>query len=187
MKGEWEGEREKSYLLYIFFNVTHRAKQLRKGHKLSNLSVYRWKQHLQRVCDVTNDREEIEIFARNNCPPPQNFFLFSESGFTSGEISLFWGIIKTSGNNWINIKRDKSIAYRRPDLSKCGSHGEEVRNVLWGTAGERRRSTRWTTTRRRRETRICIVLGCGGNAQGESSCWSRAGPGWTVREWTRGR
>lgn len=28
--------------------------------------------------------------------------------------------------------------------------------------------------KKERNERICIVLGCGGNAQGESSCWSRA-------------
>lgn len=49
----------KNYLVYIFFNVVHRVKQLSKGHKLSNLSVYRCKQRL-RVCDATDDEGEVD-------------------------------------------------------------------------------------------------------------------------------
>lgn len=39
--------------------VVHRVKQLSKGHKLSNLSVYRCKQRL-RVCDATDDEGEVD-------------------------------------------------------------------------------------------------------------------------------
>lgn len=37
--------------------------------------------------------------------------------------------------NWIYLKRDKSVV-RGLDLSKRGSYGEGVKNVLWGTTGE---------------------------------------------------
>lgn len=54
----------KNYLVHIFFNVVHRAKQLSKGHKLSNRSVYRCKQRLlRRVCDATDGGEVDESFA----------------------------------------------------------------------------------------------------------------------------
>lgn len=53
----------KNYLVHIFFNVVHRTKQLSKGHKLSNRSVYRCKQRLRRVCDATDGGEVDESFA----------------------------------------------------------------------------------------------------------------------------
>lgn len=50
----------KNYLVYIFFNAVHRAKQLSKGHKLSNPSVYRCKQRLRHLCDATDDEGEVD-------------------------------------------------------------------------------------------------------------------------------
>lgn len=114
---------QKNYLLYIFFNVVHRAKQLSKGHKLSNPSVYRCKQRLQRVM-----RQTMKERLMNLSPELlwRNSFASSESEFTNGdERSPSFRTIETSGNNWINVKRDKSVVYREgPDLSKRGSHGE---------------------------------------------------------------
>lgn len=73
-----------------------------------------------------------------------NPFVFPQSISTNGdERFLSFRVIETSGNNWINVKRDKSVdSYRGTDLSKRGSYGEGVKNMLWGTAGERRRSIR---------------------------------------------
>lgn len=50
----------KNYLVYIFFNVVHHAKQLSKGHKLSNPSVYRCKQRLRHLCNATDDGGEVD-------------------------------------------------------------------------------------------------------------------------------
>lgn len=55
--------------------------------------------------------------------------------------------------------------------------------MLCGGHGRRTEEYEVNNNEARKEgNEICIVLGCGSNAQGESGCWSRAGPGWTVGE-----
>ena len=138
------GKESAKELSVYFFHVAHRAKQLSKGHKLSNLSIYRCKQRLQHVYDIDNGGEVDESFVGARLSWP-NSFVFPQSGSTNGDERYFsFRAIETSGNNWINVKReDKSVGpYRGPDLSKRGSYGEGVKNMLWSTAGKRRRSIR---------------------------------------------
>jgi len=56
------GKESAKELSVYFFHVAHRAKQLSKGHKLSNLSIYRCKQRLQHVYDIDNGGEVDESF-----------------------------------------------------------------------------------------------------------------------------
>lgn len=127
-----DGERvgkaaRKNYLVYIFFNIVHGAKQLSRGHKLSNPFIGANNAYGGSMMRQTTKK-------RNLSPEQlswQNSVALAELRSTNGDKrSLSFGTIKTSGNNWINVKRDKSIAYRGLDLSKRGSHGEGVRNVL---------------------------------------------------------
>lgn len=82
MEGDWERERGKNYLVCIFCHVAHRAKQLSKGHKLSNASVYRCKQRLRRVCDATDDEGEVD---ESFVGAAKSHSFFPESRSTSGD------------------------------------------------------------------------------------------------------
>lgn len=98
----------KNYLQHIFFRVVRRAKELSKGHKLSNPFI-----GANNACGESAMRQTMKERLMN-----------LSSGRPSWGECLFFETIKTSGNNWINVKTDESITYREPDLSKRGSHGE---------------------------------------------------------------
>lgn len=48
-------------LVCIFFRVAHRAKQLKKGQKLSNRFAYRCKQRLRRACNAMNEERLMNL------------------------------------------------------------------------------------------------------------------------------
>lgn len=137
-------ENARKNYLYIFFHVVRapceavkQRSQVEQSVRLSVQTTFAaW------VRDATDGEEEVDESStpgRLSRWNSSSSFLYQDPWvkMREKERSPSFRAIKTSGNNWINVKRDENVR-RGLDSSKCGSHGEGVRNVLWGTAGEQR-------------------------------------------------